>query len=122
MDRIKAADATTMYPSLDSLNQLASVAWRVDTKILDIVIEIFRKGGSEKLGISRPPSALPPLQLNETTDKAKSNNKWNYEMLKAKISHQKTQAEMFSLWCDLLYRLSLANHVSKNKFIQKSLK
>ncbi len=118
--RIKASDTTSMYPSLDSLNQLASVAWKVDTQILDVVLEVFQNGGSQELGVSQPPSALGPLQFDKAENDPTLAKKEKYEMFKAKMSHRRTQGEMFSLWCDTLYRLSLANHVSKNSFIYQS--
>lgn len=103
-DRIKTSDSTSMYPSLDSLNQLASVAWKVDTKILDVVLEVFQNGGSLELGVLQPPSALGSLKFDKAENDPTLAKKEKYEMFKAKMSHR----EMFSLWC----RLSLANHVS----------
>lgn len=112
-DRIKTSDTTNMYPPLDSLNQLASVAWRVDTNILDVVLEVFKNGGSVELGVAQPPSALPPLKFDKAENDPTLTKKEKYEMFKDKMSHRRTQGDMFSLWCDTLYRLSLANHVSR---------
>lgn len=111
-DRIEQSEKTSMYPSLDSLNQLASVAWKVDTKILDVALEVFRNGGSQQLGVSQPPSALSPPKFDKTDNDPTLTKKEKYEMFKDKLSHRRVQGEMFSLWCDTLYRLSLANHVS----------
>lgn len=59
----------------------------------------------------QPPSALEtPAELlknkSELTQEEKIKN------FKLKLLHKRKQAEMYSLWCDALYRLSLANHVS----------
>lgn len=115
-DRIQALDATSMYPSLDSLNQLGSIAWKVDTKILDVAMEVFRNGGSQELNVSQPPSALPPLQFDKTENDPTLEKSQKYEMFQARMARRQTQGEMFSLWCDLLYRLSLANHYRDKVF------
>ncbi|KAJ6649912.1 DNA-directed RNA polymerase, mitochondrial [Pseudolycoriella hygida] len=104
LERINATELTHMYPSLDALNQLASVAWKVDTPILDVALEVFRNGGSQELGVAQPPSALP--EFDETTIDSKD----KFKIFTAKMLHKRHQGEMFSLWCDTLYRLSLANH------------
>ncbi|KAG4072661.1 hypothetical protein HA402_004750 [Bradysia odoriphaga] len=115
-DRIKTSKASVMYPALDSLNQLGSVAWKVDTKILDVALEVFRNGGSQELKVSQPPSALPPLEFDKSENDPALGKKEKYEMFKAKMAHRQTQGEMFSLWCDMLYRLSLANHYRDKVF------
>lgn len=111
-DRIKTVDPASLYPSIDPLNQLASVAWKVDSKILDVALEVFQNGGSLELGVSQPPSALAALKFDKAENDPTLTKKEKYEMFKAKMSHRRIQGEMFSLWCDLLYRLSLVNHVS----------
>jgi len=39
------------------------------------------------------------------------------KLYKERIILKRQKAEMFSLWCDALYRLSLANHVFKYIYI-----
>lgn len=111
-NRIKQSNITCMYPALDSLNQLASVAWKVNTKVLDVILEVFNNGGSQKLDVSQPPSALPPLSFDKPENDPTLTKKEKYERFREKLSHRRKQGEMYSLWCDTLYRLSLANHVS----------
>lgn len=113
LDRIKSSKATNMYPSFDSLNQLGSVAWKVDTQVLDVVLEVFRNGGSQKLGVSQPPSALPPLTFDKAENDPTLDKAEKFKRFQMKMGHLRKQGEMFSLWCELLYRLSLANHVSE---------
>lgn len=110
--RIRSSNPTSMYPALDSLNQLGSIAWKVDTKILDVAIEVFQNGGSVEMNVSQPPSSLPPLVFEKLENDSTLNKTQKYQMFQAKMAHRQKQGEMFSLWCDLLYRLSLANHVS----------
>lgn len=71
--------------------------------------KVFRSGGSSKLDVPEPPSSLPPPSSNPLDiDKI-----GKYQIFKQKLQHRRKKAEMYSLWCDCLYRLSLANHVSK---------
>lgn len=79
-------------------------------QILDVIIKIFQNGGNTELKVHEPPSSLPPLpsipQYNSSVSSAE-----RAKFYKEKIGHLRKQAEMYSLWCDTLYRLSLANHV-----------
>lgn len=57
----------------------------------------------------QPPSSLKP----PTTEKGENlSNKEKFHIFRQKLIHRRKQGEMYSLWCDTLYRLSLANHVS----------
>lgn len=38
--RLEEANPVGIFPSLDSLNQLAAVPWKVNTKILDVILEV----------------------------------------------------------------------------------
>lgn len=110
-DRINSTNPLHMYPSLDSLNQLGSIPWRVNTKLLDVALSIFSAGGNSKLDVPQPPSALPPLEA-EPRDNVNLTKKEKFEIFRQKLMYRRRQVEMYSLWCDALYRLSLANHVS----------
>lgn len=106
--RLEECCSTQIYPPLDSLNQLASVPWKVNCEILDVIMEVFQMGGSSKLDVPQPPSALdPPPPVTPDMDK-----KQKYENFKQRLQYRRKKSEMYSLWCDCLYRLSLANHVS----------
>lgn len=110
--RLENSPKQQLLPSLDSLNQLSSTPWTVNKKILDLQIKVFQNGGSEKLNVPRPPSALlpiPSLERNATDEERKDYGKKTSE-------YSQRKNEMYSLWCDALYRLSLANHF-RNKII-----
>lgn len=72
-----------------------------------------------KLGIPNRSNSLPPLPEITLTDNSNSSSSPSSSSAKQMEFHQKMilrrkQAEMYSLWCDTLYRLSLANYVSLN--------
>lgn len=139
MERIDSMPTQNLYPALDCLNQLASIPWRINQhvsqlliksiiiylflflmcsfhsipiviKMLDIIIEVFRNGGDSELNVPQPPSTLTPLN-DFTNDNVILTNAERAQIFKEKLCYQRKQAEMYSLWCDTLYRLSLANHV-----------
>lgn len=111
-ERVNSTDSVYMYPALDSLNQLASIPWKVYTDVLDVVLEVFNNGGSKELDVPRPPHALPPLKFAKTEFDPTLTKTEKYQMFRQKMAHRRKQSEMYSLWCDALYRLSLANHVN----------
>lgn len=106
--RLEEANPVQLYPNFDALNQLSTVPWKVNTKILDVILEVFRNGGSAKLDVPQEPSSLP-LPPPITPDMPKSEK---YQIFKQKMQYRRKKGEMYSLWCDCLYRLSLAEHVS----------
>jgi DNA-directed RNA polymerase len=106
--RLEGCAPSELYPSLDSLNQLGAVPWKINAPLLDLVISIFNEKGDEDLGVPPPPSEAPPpppisYPGMTSADKAKAH--------KERLALKRKRAEMYSLWCDALYRLSLANHV-----------
>lgn len=119
--RLREAEPNSLYPSFDSLNQLAAVPWKVNTRILDVILEVFNSGGSSKLDVPESTASLkPPPNLSSSMDKTE-----RYQIFKQKLQYRRKKAEMYSLWCDCLYRLSLADHVRnvlfKTKLILKFL-
>lgn len=101
-----------LFPILDSLNQLSSIPWKINTAILDIVIKIFREGGSVELNVPQSVSVLtPPPAVSKTATVE--------EKQKAAIAmgrYKQKKYEVFSLWCDTLYKLSIANHFRNEIF------
>lgn len=113
--RINEQGADKLYPPLDSLNQLSSIPWRVNNGILDVIISVFQKGGDNKLDVPQSPSTLPALPAIPTSDPSITSVE-RALLFKEKMAHRRKQAEMYSLWCDTLYRLSLANHYRDKTF------
>ncbi|XP_075209768.1 mitochondrial RNA polymerase [Lycorma delicatula] len=105
-ERIEKVPLPQLYPLFDSLNQLGCVPWKVNSKVLDIMIEVFNNGGSSKLEVPEPPSSLQmpePITRDMTREE-------RIQAHKKRITVRRRKAEMYSLWCDALYRLSLANY------------
>ncbi|KAI6650343.1 DNA-directed RNA polymerase, mitochondrial [Oopsacas minuta] len=89
----------------DALNYLGDCPWRINKPILDNVIKIFRAGGSDELGVAKIPEKLE--NSPEWSPKLSPN-----EYFKLKSSHlqeKKANTEAYSLYMDLLYRLSVAD-------------
>ncbi|XP_058056924.1 DNA-directed RNA polymerase, mitochondrial [Anopheles bellator] len=107
-ERIAEADPQDLYPTLDALNQLASIPWVVNEPVLDVIIDVFNAGGNVKLDVPEPPSAMPPIQ--DETPRSEMSGFQKYTLLRNRLVHQRKQGDMYSLWCDALYRLSLASH------------
>lgn len=114
IDQIDKSSIADLYPSLDSLNQLGSVPWTVNGGVLDIVLEIFNDGGNDKLDVPEPPENLSPPEVPDNEVELDKSQK--FELLKKRMLHRRRQGEMYSLWCDALYRLSLANHFRNRVF------
>lgn len=110
-DRIEhKSGPSDLYPSLDSLNQLGCIPWRVNTRILDIVIDIFNRGGSEELNVPFVPF-LTKTKTLATPDMVNDLG----AMMAISLSGLEKDA-MYSLRCDTLYKLSLANHFRDKTF------
>lgn len=104
-ERLNERPANELYPCLDSLNQLGSIPWKVNKPVLEAVIKLFNSGGHEKLGVPCMPPAITQSEVPKAATKEEK-----YEAFKARMLAKRRRAEMYSLWCDALYRLSLANH------------
>uniref|UniRef100_A0A182MFM0 DNA-directed RNA polymerase n=1 Tax=Anopheles culicifacies TaxID=139723 RepID=A0A182MFM0_9DIPT len=113
-ERIDEADPQDMYPTLDALNQLASIPWVVNGQILDVIVQVFNNGGNAKLDVPEPPSSLPPIV--ETVPRSEMTGYEKYHLLRKRLYHRRKQGDMYSLWCDALYRLSLASYYRDKVF------
>nr|XP_042895420.1 DNA-directed RNA polymerase, mitochondrial-like isoform X2 [Parasteatoda tepidariorum] len=101
-----------LNPCFDSLNSLSLCPWIINKPILDLVIDVFRNGGSDELEIPLNPSSSPSLPkfLPSMTKKEKAVIRRQKQELKKK------KCEMTSLWYDCLYKLSIANHFRETVF------
>ncbi|XP_031771738.1 DNA-directed RNA polymerase, mitochondrial [Apis florea] len=101
-----------LFPIFDSLNQISSIPWKINIAILDIVIKIFQDGGSAELNVPQSVSVLsPPCSLNKN---ATIEDKQKIAIIMAQYRQKKS--DMYSLWCDTLYKLSIANHFRNKIF------
>lgn len=104
-----------LHPVFDSLNQLGNCAWKINTRLLDIIISIFNDRGSDKLDIPPPLSEAPKIphfNLQDPTHTASEKAHMKRQMINAK----KKCSEMHSLRMDALYKLSIANHMRDETF------
>ncbi|XP_043592870.1 DNA-directed RNA polymerase, mitochondrial isoform X1 [Bombus pyrosoma] len=111
-DKFENTEPEQLFPIFDSLNQLSSIPWKVNTAILDIAIKIFQDGGSVELNIPQSVSVLtPPSPISKDATVE--------EKQKAAIAiaqYNQRKYDMYSLWCDILYKLSIANHFRNRIF------
>ncbi|XP_043674513.1 DNA-directed RNA polymerase, mitochondrial [Vespula pensylvanica] len=112
LEILKDIASQQLYPAFDNLNQLGSVPWKINTDVLDILIKVFQDGGSVKLDVPESPSIL--LSTSDITEDV--DIKDNTCISKTKLQLKKKKEEMYSLWCDCLYKLSLANHFRNDIF------
>ncbi|CAB3230717.1 unnamed protein product [Arctia plantaginis] len=110
LKRFESAPTESLYPVLDSLNQLGEVPWVINKPILDLQIQLFRNGGNKKLDIPPPSSALDTFKFEPVTSGDAA------DTFKRRVAINRARAEMHSLWCDSLYKLSLANHYRDSIF------
>ncbi|XP_059950787.1 DNA-directed RNA polymerase, mitochondrial isoform X2 [Mesoplodon densirostris] len=111
---------TELHGALDALTQLGNCAWRVNGRVLDLVLELFTDKGCPRLGVPAPPSEAPrppegrqaPKRclLPEVSPAEKA------EMRRELARRLKVAREMQSLRADALYRLSLAQHLRHRVF------
>ena len=105
---IDKAHPSNMYSVFDSLNILSSVPWKINKPILDILIELFVKGGNKELDLPEYKEAKFP-KLPIKTKEVLTNKEEFKEYVKKRDAALKISSEMHSLWCTELYRLSIAN-------------
>ncbi|XP_030701402.1 DNA-directed RNA polymerase, mitochondrial isoform X2 [Globicephala melas] len=109
-----------LHGALDALTQLGNCAWRVNGRVLDLVLQLFADKGCPRLGVPAPPSEAPrppegrraPSRclLPEVSPAEKA------EMRRELARRLKVAREMQSLRADALYRLSLARHLRHRVF------
>ncbi|CAL7943645.1 unnamed protein product [Xylocopa violacea] len=110
--QLQNTPSVQLFPIFDSLNQLSSIPWKINTAILDIIIKIFQDGGSAELNVPQSISALPlphPVNTNATP-------KEKQKMAIAMARYRQKKREMYCLWCEALYKLSIANYFRNEIF------
>ena len=90
---------------LDSLNYTSLIPWKVNDDILNILNRIFEDGGDYKLDIPHHHTKMPELPKKEQEEDI-------VEFKRKMFRVKKQNREMYSLWCEMNYKLSIANYVS----------
>nr|XP_012291235.1 DNA-directed RNA polymerase, mitochondrial [Aotus nancymaae] len=98
-----------LHGALDTLTQLGNCAWRVNGRVLDLVLELFQDKGCPKLGVPAPPSEVAPP--HEAPLPSSTGLVCKAELRRELARSLKEAREMHSLRADALYRLSLAEHL-----------
>ncbi|XP_075400141.1 DNA-directed RNA polymerase, mitochondrial [Tenrec ecaudatus] len=99
----------TLHGALDALTQLGNCAWRVNGRILDLVLAVFHDRGSARLGVPPPASEAPrPPPRSPAPDTPPERLA---ELRREAARCLKAARELRSLRADALYRLSLAQHL-----------
>lgn len=96
-----------LYPPLDALNVLSRTPWRVNKPVLEVLTAIFRDDGDDKLSIPRNPNKMVQPDTSGLSEAAIRKEFFLFRRLKN---------ETYSLWCDMLYKLSIANHFKDEIF------
>ncbi|KRX67473.1 DNA-directed RNA polymerase, mitochondrial [Trichinella sp. T9] len=92
-------------PAMDCLNQLASTPWKINVPVLDVMLTVFQGEGDERLSIAPPPWLMPP---NPKMPRGGTREMGEY--FRKRYELKKLKNENYSLWCSLLYKLTIANH------------
>ncbi|XP_066889378.1 DNA-directed RNA polymerase, mitochondrial isoform X10 [Kogia breviceps] len=104
-----------LHGALDALTQLGNCAWRVNGRVLDLVLELFNDKGCPRLGVPAPPSEAPRPPEGRQAPKGcllpEVSPAEKAEMRRELARRLKVAREMQSLRADALYRLSLAQHL-----------
>jgi DNA-directed RNA polymerase len=97
---------------MDAMNSLQLQPWIVNKRILDVMITVFQAKGDEKLDIPLHHSALPQAPKRDSSLTAAE----RHALFKQIARLRREKSEMYSLWCDCLYKLSIANHLRDRTF------
>uniref|UniRef100_A0A0R3S3V6 DNA-directed RNA polymerase n=1 Tax=Elaeophora elaphi TaxID=1147741 RepID=A0A0R3S3V6_9BILA len=107
-------------PVFDALNDLGATPWKINEPVLDVALKVFEMAQTKateeflsRLSIPIHPSRVPVPDYvarfgNVEIDELPV-NEWR-EYSKAKYEAMKKRNELNSLWCWLLYRLTMASH------------
>nr|ABC17816.1 mitochondrial RNA polymerase [Tigriopus californicus] len=109
----------TLLPTLDALNQLGSTPWIINKPILECIVEVFRHPKKynaylKRVGIPRHPEDIEPPSEAISKAKFRDMTRDQYTAFQQgqaqRQAYIQLKAESYSLWCDTLYRLSIAQH------------
>jgi DNA-directed RNA polymerase len=102
--------STSLTAVCDAVNYVSQCSWRVNSRILNLIVDIFRKNGNDDLNV---PTAefphLPEIPKNASIEERRL-------ILKQRKEVKKVSRELYSLRMDMLYRLSLAKYFEQEVF------
>ncbi|XP_070207362.1 DNA-directed RNA polymerase, mitochondrial-like [Littorina saxatilis] len=105
-EKVQETVATSQLSTvLDSINTLSACAWVINAPVLDIIIDMFNNKGNASLDVPPPASECPPPP--KITQEMSAQEKSVAHRQRLRLRQQR--AEMYSLWCQELYKLSIAN-------------
>nr|XP_013001009.1 LOW QUALITY PROTEIN: DNA-directed RNA polymerase, mitochondrial [Cavia porcellus] len=112
--RLESCPPAQLHGALEALTQLGNCAWRVNGRLLDLVLEVFLDKGCCRLGVPPPVSEAPRPPLDQLAPDTQPH-------LKAQLRQEvarclKVAREMHGLRQEALYRLSLAQHLRDRVF------
>ncbi|XP_037850272.1 DNA-directed RNA polymerase, mitochondrial [Chlorocebus sabaeus] len=111
---LETCPPTALHGALDALTQLGNCAWRVNGRVLDLVLQLFQAKGCPKLGVPAPASEAPrPAEAHLPHSAAPARKA---ELRRELARCQKVAREMHSLRAEALYRFSLAQHLRDRVF------
>ncbi|KAK2507039.1 hypothetical protein MC885_017042 [Smutsia gigantea] len=111
---LESCPPAELHGALDALTQLGNCPWRVNGRVLDLVLELFTAKGCPRLGVPAPVSEAPrpPETRLPLSAPPASKARLRRELIRC----LKVSREMHSLRVEALYRLSLAQHLRHHVF------
>uniref|UniRef100_A0A0A0MUC6 DNA-directed RNA polymerase n=1 Tax=Papio anubis TaxID=9555 RepID=A0A0A0MUC6_PAPAN len=111
---LETCPPAALHGALDALTQLGNCAWRVNGRVLDLVLQLFQAKGCPELGVPAPASEAPqPAEAHLPQSAAPARKA---ELRRELARCQKMAREMHSLRAEARYRLSLAQHLRGRVF------
>ncbi|XP_005406090.1 PREDICTED: DNA-directed RNA polymerase, mitochondrial [Chinchilla lanigera] len=111
---LESCTPAALHGALDTVTQLGNCAWRVNGRVLDLVLEVFHNKGCARLGVPPPTSEAPRPPLDHLLRNAPPDRKAQLRQEVARCL--KVAREMHGLRQEALYRLSLAQHLRHRVF------
>ncbi|OQR78109.1 DNA-directed RNA polymerase, partial [Tropilaelaps mercedesae] len=110
-DLIQQTPRERLYPVLDALNVLSKCPWIINKPMLELITQVFLANGNTELDIPQPPGAIPVPPSPASVPKQEKN-----KAMRELIFYRRQCNEAYSLWCDMLYKLSIAHHFKDSVF------
>lgn len=93
-----------LYPTLDSLNAIASIPWRINANILDIAVRLFKT-----INIQKPKKSYATNEEPDKVDNNKAEFATSQKLCEFLATMKRTRGELY-------YKLLVANHFRDKVF------